>query len=55
MRCCAALASSWEQSAPPSEDLLIPFISTDNGFQIGFVSLCDRPDPKKLWRQGTIR
>jgi hypothetical protein len=25
----AALASSWEQSAPPSEDLRIPFIVTD--------------------------
>jgi hypothetical protein len=25
----AALASSWEQSAPPSEDLLIPFIVTN--------------------------
>jgi hypothetical protein len=24
----ATLASSWEQSAPPAEDLLIPFIST---------------------------
>jgi len=23
-------ASSWEQSAPPSEDLLIPFIRTNN-------------------------
>jgi hypothetical protein len=27
------MASSWEQSAPPSEDLIIPFIGIDKAVQ----------------------
>jgi hypothetical protein len=38
------MASSWEQSAPPSEDLLIPFFRTD----LKLIRVCKSAEPASI-------